>query len=100
MVAVPVPHVVPAAGFQISSGDTGRGVSDNWANVSSDVLLTPDVLLTKATFGNEMEETADHVGHLTPTLPREVLDKFKKQHNYIPRVIISHMNTPWEEKIR
>ena len=108
VVAVPVPHVVPAAGFQISSGDTklfytgdtGRGVSDNWANVSSDVLLTPDVLLTKATFGNEMEETADHVGHLTPTLPREVLDKFKKQHNYIPRVIISHMNPPWEEKIR
>ncbi len=100
--AVPVPHAVPAAGFQITSGDkklfytgdTGRGVADNWPN------LSPDVLLTEVTFGNEMEKTADHVGHLTPTLLREALDKFKKQHDYIPRVIISHMNPPWERKIR
>ncbi len=98
VMAVPVPHAVPAAGFQINSGDkklfytgdTGRGVADNWPN------LSPDVLLTEVTFGNEMEEAADHVGHLTPTLLREALDKFKKKHNYIPRVIISHMNPPWE----
>lgn len=102
VMAVPVPHAVPAAGFQITSGDkklfytgdTGRGVADNWPN------LSPDVLLTEVTFGNEMEKTADHVGHLTPTLLREALDKFKKQHDYIPRVIISHMNPPWEGKIR
>lgn len=100
--AVPVPHAVPAAGFQISSnntklfytGDTGRGLSDNWPDVS------PDVLLTEVTFANEMEETADHVGHLTPALLKESLDKFKGHHNYVPRVIISHMNPPWEEKIR
>lgn len=100
--AVPVPHAVPAAGFQITAGDkklfytgdTGRGVADNWPDVS------PDVLLTEVTFANEMEETADHVGHLTPALLIEALDKFKKQHDYIPRVIISHMNPPWEEKIR
>jgi Cft2 family RNA processing exonuclease len=101
-VAVPVPHMVPAAGFQISSsdtklfytGDTGRGVADIWPDIS------PDVLLTEVTFGNEMEGTADHVGHLTPALLREALDKFEKHHNYIPRVIISHMNPPWEENIR
>lgn len=100
--AVPVPHAVPAAGFQISSddtklfytGDTGRGVADIWPYVS------PDVLLSEVTFGNEMEETADHVGHLTPALLKEVLEKFKSQHNYTPRVIISHMNPPWEDKIR
>ena len=100
--AVPVPHAVPAAGFQISSGgkklfytgDTGRGVADNWP------VVTPDVLLSEVTFGNAMEEIADRVGHLTPALLKEALDKFEKQHGYVPRVIVSHMNPPWEDDIR
>ena len=100
--AVPVPHAVPAAGFQISSGDrklfytgdTGRGVADIWPDIS------PDVLLSEVTFGNAMEETADRVGHLTPALLMEALDKFKAQHGYTPRVIVSHMNPPWEDDIR
>lgn len=100
--AVPVPHAVPAAGFQIASedvklfytGDTGRGLSDSWSYV------TPNVLLTEVTFGNEFEERADLVGHLTPKLLHEVLDKFKQEHGYLPRVIVSHINPPWEKSVR
>jgi len=97
-----VPHAVPAAGFQIASddvklfytGDTGRGLGETWSHVS------PDVLLTEVTFGNDFEERADLVGHLTPKLLRQVLDKFEKEHGYLPRVIVSHINPPWEKKIR
>ena len=102
VLAVPVPHSVPAAGFQISSGDTrlfytgdtGRGLSDAWQHVS------PGTLLTEVTFGNEHEETALAVGHLTPRLLEEELTSFKDQRGYHPRVIVVHMNPPWETAIK
>lgn len=102
VLAVPVPHSVPAAAFQISSGDTrlfytgdtGRGLSDVWEHVS------PDTLLTEVTFGNEHEETALAVGHLTPRLLEEALIAFMDQKGYHPRVIVAHMNPPWEAAIR
>lgn len=100
--AVPVPHAVPAAGFEIVSGDvrlfytgdTGPGVSDAWDHVS------PNVLLTEVTFGNENESRAHEVGHLTPKLLREVLSLFKAKHGRLPKVIVSHMNPPWESAVR
>ena len=68
VIAVPVPHAVPAAGFQISAaggvrlfytGDTGKGLSRAWDRVS------PDVLLTEVTYGNENEvfRSADWTPH-------------------------------------
>ena len=100
--AVPVPHAVPAAGFQLSSGDTalfytgdtGKGLSDAWKHVA------PDVLLTEVTFGNEHEEKAIEVGHLTPSLLEEALADFKRERGYLPRVLVSHMNPPWERAVR
>ena len=100
--AVPVPHSVPAAGFEIVSdsvrlfytGDTGRGLSDSWQHVS------PEVLLTEVTFGNDHEENALFVGHLTPRLLTEELVKFKEVHDYMTRVIVAHMNPPWEAVVR
>ncbi len=100
--AVPVPHAVPAAGFEIVSGDvrlfytgdTGPGVSDAWDHVS------PNVLLTEVTFGNENEPRAREVGHLTPRLLREALTLFKAKHGRLPKVIVSHMNPPWESAVR
>ena len=100
--AVPVPHPVPAAGFQISSdditlfytGDAGQGLSAAWKHVS------PDTLLTEVTFGNEHEARALAVGHLTPRLLEEALASFNEERGYLPRVIVSHMNPPWEVKIR
>jgi len=100
--AVPVPHSVPAAGFQISSddsnlfftGDTGRGLAEAWETVA------PQVLLTEVTFGNQHEGQALAVGHLTPRLLEAELQAFDKGHAYIPRVIVTHMNPPWEAAIR
>ena len=102
VVAVPVPHSVPAAGFQISdgnvrlfyTGDTGRGLGAAWEHVS------PDVLLTEVTFGNENEAGARASGHLTPKLLMDELGKFKDVHGRVPHVIVSHINPAWEDAVR
>ena len=102
VMAVPVPHAVPAAGFQILSGetnlfytgDTGQGLSDAWEHVS------PQVLLTEVTFGNEEEGRAIAAGHLTPKFFEETMIDFKDRKGYLPRVIVAHMNPPWEATVR
>ena len=102
VIAVPVPHAVPAAGFQISAGgvklfytgDTGKGLSRAWDRVS------PDVLLTEVTYGNENEDFALQIGHLTPALLEEALMDFRKVHGYLPQVIVAHMNPIWEDAVR
>ncbi len=58
------------------------------------------MLLTEVTFGNENESRAHEVGHLTPSLLREVLERFKAKHGRLPKVIVSHMNPPWESAVR
>ena len=100
--AAPVPHSVPAAGFQIAggdlnlfyTGDTGRGLGDAWEHVA------PDVLLTEVTFGNENEAGARVAGHLTPKLLMDELDRFSAVHSRAPQVIVSHINPAWEDAVR
>ncbi len=100
--ALPVPHAVPAAGFQVASddttlfytGDTGRGLSDAWKHSA------PDVLLTEVTFGNDNEELADKIGHLTPQMLSDTLEVFKEENGFLPIIIVSHMNPPWEQAVR
>lgn len=100
--AVPVHHAVPAAGFQIISGDTtlfytgdtGKGLSDAWPHV------TPNVLLTEVTFGNGDPDRAAVSGHLTPDLLEESLNDFKELKGYIPRIIVAHMNPASEAAVR
>ena len=100
--AVPVPHSVPAAGFQVAdaevslfyTGDTGRGLGDAWEHVA------PDVLLTEVTFGNENEVGARAAGHLTPRLLMDELGKFDEIHGRVPQVIVSHINPAWEDAVR
>ena len=100
--AAPVPHSVPAAGFQIAdgelslfyTGDTGRGLGDAWEHVA------PDVLLTEVTFGNENEAGARAAGHLTPKLLMDELNRFKAIHGRAPRVVVSHINPAWEDAVR
>ncbi len=100
--AVPVPHSAPAAGIQITdgrlklfyTGDTGKKLSDAWQHVS------PDVLLTEVTYGDDNEMQANSMGHLTPRLLGECLHEFKATHSYLPKVIASHINPPWEEQVR
>ena len=101
-VAVPVPHSVPAAGFQIGdgnvrlfyTGDTGRGLGAAWEHVA------PDVLLTEVTFGNENEAGARAAGHLTPKLLMDELRDFSEIHRRTPQVVVSHINPAWEDAVR
>ena len=100
--AVTVPHAVPSVGFLVSTdevsvfytGDAGKGVSEAWQHAD------PDVLLTEVTFGNAGEQKAIDSVHLTPTYLEEALVEFKRQKGYLPRVIVGHMNPPYEEEIR
>ena len=62
--------------------------------------MSPDVLLTEVTFGNEALAKAREVGHLTPGLLEDALTSFDRQRGYLPRVIVSHMNPVWEEAVR
>ena len=100
--AVPMPHAVPAAGFQLTdgkvklfyTGDAGKGMSDTWKTVPTDVLLT------EVTYGNEHKEKAIEVGHLTPELLGEALADFQSEQGHMPRVIVAHINPPWEDAVR
>ncbi len=100
--ALPVPHAVPAAGFQVVSndtrlfytGDTGRGLTDAWKHTA------PDVLLTEVTYGNDNEGLADEIGHLTPRMLSDTLEVFKEENGFLPIVVVSHMNPPWERAVR
>ena len=102
VMAVPVPHAVPAAGIQVDSGrvklfytgDAGPGLSDAWAHVS------PDVLLTECSHGNANRDHAFEAGHQTPDLLREALLEFKGLHGYLPRVLVTHINPQWERAVR
>ena len=102
VMAVPVPHDVPAAGFQISNtgsrlfytGDAGPGLADAWEHVD------PEVLLTEVTFGNDDEQRALITGHLTPRFLEEALRTFRDRRGYLPKVIVTHINPPWEAEIR
>ena len=101
-VAIPVAHSVPTAGFEVSSGsvrlfytgDTGVRISRVWKHVS------PDVLLTEVTYGDEHEAYALEVGHLTPTLLGRSLDEFQARWGYLPIVIATHIDLEWEASIR
>ena len=100
--AFPVPHAVPASAFEISdghatlfyTGDTGEGLSRCWS------ISNPDVLLTEVTFGNGNLDIAKVSGHLTPSILKKELLHFQKVNNHMPKVIVTHLNPPWETQIR
>ena len=101
VVAVPVPHAVPAAGVFLHkddrglfyTGDTGRGFNSAWKHIA------PDTLLTEVTFGNENKSAAHASGHLTPSILEQELRDFHDKLGYFPKVVVSHMSPLWEEDI-
>ena len=91
---VPVKHSVPAMGFQITSasgksvfytGDTGEGLEEAWSHVH------PDVLIIETTAEDQYRTGASESHHLTPHSLKLELEKFKKIHGYIPKVVTIHM---------
>lgn len=104
IMAVPVNHPVPPAGYQVTSqdgkvlfytGDTGIGLTDCWRHVS------PQLLIIEVTASNRYEESIGNgAKHLTPQLLHEELKIFRDMKGYLPRVLIIHMNPPLENEIR
>jgi ribonuclease BN (tRNA processing enzyme) len=100
--AMRVHHSVPGTGYHVSdgeaslfyTGDTGPGLGEIWR------AIEPDALLIEVTFGDENHETADSQGHLTPCLLEAELKDFHSVRGYFPRVIVTHMNPPWEAVVR
>lgn len=102
ILAVPVNHSVPAAGYQITSqdgkvvfytGDTGPGLADCWRHIS------PQLLITEVTASNRFEEFGRESGHLTPSLLKQELVTFRELKGYLPQVVVVHMNPKLEEEI-
>ena len=102
LLAIPVNHSVPTVGYQITSpdgkvvfytGDTGPNLSECWQQ------LSPQLLIIEVTAPNRYEEFAREAGHLTPSLLNQELDRFQKLKNYLPQVIVVHMNPRQEKEI-
>jgi len=100
VLAVPVNHLVPTVGYQITSpddkilfytGDTGPGLAECWQYVS------PHLLIIEVTTTNEYEEFAKESGHLAPNLLKQELTRFQELKGYLPQVILVHM-IPYREK--
>jgi ribonuclease BN (tRNA processing enzyme) len=97
---VPVIHAVPTVGFEITSpdgkkvfitSDTGPGLADVWRQVS------PDLLIIELTMLNKWESFSLKAGHLTPALLLKELESFRAIKNYLPQIVLMHVN-PIDEK--
>jgi len=102
VLAVPVNHSTPTVGYQVSSpdgkvvfytGDTGPGVASCWRHVS------PQLLIIEVTAPDKYKKWAPESGHLTPSLLKEELIRFRELNGYLPRVVTVHMNPALEKEI-
>jgi len=102
VMAVPVVHTIPAFGFQISSpdgkslfytGDTGPGLAECLLNIS------PQLLVAEVTAPNRFENFGRESGHLTPSLLKQELAKFRDTKGYLPQMVLVHMNPRLEKEI-
>ena len=100
---VPVNHCSAAVGYQITDGegssvfytaDTGPGLLECWRHVS------PRLLLIDVTLPDDFERFARKTGHLTPALLEKELLAFRDCRGYLPRVIVVHMDSSLEGRIR
>ncbi len=100
---LPVKHAVPAVGFLITSkdgkklfytSDTGPGLADVWKKIS------PDLLIIEVTGINKFQDFALQSGHLTPALLQQELESFREIKDYLPQIVLVHMNPIDEDGIK
>jgi ribonuclease BN (tRNA processing enzyme) len=103
VLAVPVHHIGSTVGYQVSNADgktifytadTGPGLVDCWEHVS------PDLIIAEVTVSNNYRKFAINTGHLTPSLLKEELIKFRELKGYLPQVVVVHMDPVLEKEIR
>ena len=101
--ALPVKHSAPTVGYHIVSplgkslfytGDTTIGIFDCWQHIS------PQLLITEVSGPNRFEDRLKGVGHLSAQLLKEELIQFKQLKGYLPRVIVIHIGSPYEQQIK
>jgi Cft2 family RNA processing exonuclease len=100
--AVPVPHGVPAAGFEITSaqgrrlfytGDTSGPLAHCWENTE------PDLLITEVTYPNQRHDYALQHGHMAPMHLQHELAHYYKHIGRSLRVVAVHMYPPQEAEV-
>ncbi len=102
ILAVPVNHLIPTVGYQVTSSDgksvfytadTGPGLAGCWQHIS------PNLLIVEVTAPNRYEQFAKEKGHLTPSLLKQELIGFRELKDYLPPVVTVHMNPGLEKEI-
>jgi ribonuclease BN (tRNA processing enzyme) len=103
VMAVPVKHAVPSVGYKVSSrdgrnlfytGDTGPGFIEEAFGIN------PQVLITEVTAPDSLEQLVVKPGHLTPSLLKGELLRFRASKGYFPSVFIVHVSPLTEATIR
>ena len=99
---VPVNHASTAVGYQVTApdgkvmfytGDTGAGLSACWEQIS------PQLLIIEVTAPSSENDFATQSGHLTPAMLAEELRNFRELNDYLPEIIVVHMNPQLEAEI-
>jgi len=104
--AVPVPHSVPALGYEVHgpdgrtlfyTGDATAGLADALACLDP----APDLLAVETTFPDRLEERARNSAHLTPSLLGRELRALQKRGRPLPRRVLAlHLHPGMAEEIR
>jgi len=101
--AVEVSHAIPAVGYQVTdsngdciffSGDTGPGLTSCWEQIE------PHTLIIETALSNKSADIAPKPGHLCPLLLEKELSSFQTVKGYLPKVILTHMNSDVEDEIQ
>lgn len=100
---LPTNHAVPTMGFAVSNsgktlfytGDTTVGLQECWKHISPELIITE--LIGPSSMGREFFQRS---GHLSPALLKEELLAFKKLKNYLPQVLLVHLNPEKEGEIK
>ncbi len=103
VLALPTNHAVPTTGFSVSdskktlfyTGDTSSGLRECWRHISPHLIIIE--LIGPSAMGTEFFR---RTGHLSPSLLKEELLEFRKLKNYLPRVVVVHLNPEREAEIR
>lgn len=99
---VPVNHVVPAVGYQVTSkdgkslfytGDTGPGLSSCWERIS------PQLLIIEVTGLNRDQTFWKSVGHLSAQLLKDELIQFRRIKGYLPHIVVVHIVPQYQEEV-
>lgn len=102
MRAVPVPHSVPAIGWEITTpqgktffytGDCGPAVANSWEHTH------PHLLVMEATMPNRLLQRATAAGHLTPSTLAGALEALLRKADGPLQVIAAHLNPAWREEV-